>query len=495
VESSLFAGIVRVSHMGDRKAGADNVHTDREQVKEVTAEAKRVGVRVRMLPPELDVSGRLPLKERPALREAVEGVERGEYGGIIVAYLSRLGRNVREQLHVWDRVESAGGRIIVVRERIDTSTPSGRYVRTILAANDERELEEYTERFEQLRGWATAAGIWQRRQTPRGYRKDPATRKLVPDERAEETRQAFLRRAAGETNSSLARDLRMTPSGVRALLSNRVYLGELRVGKHVNLTAHEPLVTEEEWLAAQRHQTARPGKSNKPAALLAGLVRCASCGHVMSRTSPSGGYRYYSCRKMHSERLCPHPAAITLKGLEQAVEEIALAELGKLEATAARSDRDITAARRTLEEAERELAAYLEGVSAAGLGPGQYAEGARKRREAIDDAREHTAELWARRPGIVDGNPVRAWKRMDGAQRNRLLRGLIECVIVAPAGRGKRIPVTDRVRVIKHGTGLVRPYPGGGVSLPIRNLPFPHPDDPVVFRMHFPEDSLEHASG
>src|SRR3954454_19059360 len=229
---SPFAGLVRVSHMGDRRAGASNVHADRDQVMEVTAEAKRMGVSLRILPAELDVSGGRPLKDRPSLREAVEGIERGEYSGLIVAYLSRLGRNVREQLQVWDRVEAAGARIVVVRERIDTSTPSGRYVRTILAANDERELEEYAERFERLRDWATAAGIWQRRQTPRGYRKDATTRRLVFDSRAEETRRAFLRRGAEATISSLARDLSMTPSGVRALLRNRVYLGELRVGGH-----------------------------------------------------------------------------------------------------------------------------------------------------------------------------------------------------------------------------------------------------------------------
>jgi site-specific DNA recombinase len=139
------------------------------------------------VPPELDVSGGVPLKQRPSLREAVEGVEQGRYSGIIVSYLSRLGRSVREQLAVWDRVEQAGGRIVVVRERIDTSTPSGRYVRTILLANAERELEEYAERFENLRAWATTAGIWQRRQTPRGYSRDPDTRRLVPDERADVT--------------------------------------------------------------------------------------------------------------------------------------------------------------------------------------------------------------------------------------------------------------------------------------------------------------------
>jgi DNA invertase Pin-like site-specific DNA recombinase len=480
MQSGPFAGLVRVSHLGDRRAGAPNVHADREQVQEVTAEAKRLGIRLRVLPPELDVSGGLPLKDRPSLREAVEGVEAGKYGGIIVAYLSRLGRNVREQLQVWDRVEGAGGRIVVVRERIDTSTPSGRYVRTILAANDERELEEYTERFERLREWATSAGIWQSRRTPRGYRKDSATRKLVPDDYAEETRQAFLRSGAGEKLSRLADDLRMTPSGVRALLRNRVYLGELRVGKHVNPTAHEPLVTEEEWLAAQRRHTARPPRSEEPVALLGGLVRCASCGHLMSRSARGRSQRVYACHPHHSAGRCARPGAVTLATLDRYVEEIALGELANLKATAARSGDDIAKARHALTQAERELAAYLEGVSAAGLAPGEYAQGARQRRDAADHARERLNELLARRPALVDGNPVKAWRRMDSGQRNRLLRSLVECVIVAAAGRGKRVPLDDRVRVIKHGTGLVKPYGGGGVALPIRSLVLPQPDDPVV---------------
>lgn len=495
MQSRPLAGIVRVSHMGDRKAGAPNVHADREQIKEVTAEAKRMGTPVRILPPELDVSGGLPLRDRPSLREAVEGVESGKYGGIIVAYLSRLGRNVREQLQVWDRVEAAGGKIIVVRERIDTSTPSGRYVRTILAANDERELEEYTERFERLREWATAAGIWQQRQTPRGYRKEPATRRLVPDERAQETRKAFLRRAAGETFSRLARDLGMTQSGVRNMLRNRVYLGELRVGDHVNASAHEPLVTEEEWLAAQRYGAARTPRGDGTVAMLAGLVRCASCGHIMSRSGGGRGHRVYACHQQHSAGLCVRPAAITLKALDDCVEQVALGELGKLKATAARSGQDIDGAQRALAQAERELAAYLDGVSAAGLAPGQYAEGARRRRGAVDEARETLTELLARLPALVDGNPIKAWRRMDRGQRNRLLRSLIECVIVAPVGRGKRVPLYDRVRVVKYGTGLVQPYRGGGVALPIRSLVFPEPDDPVVFRMHFREDLLERPSG
>jgi site-specific DNA recombinase len=465
--------------MGDRKAGAPNVHADREQVEDVTAEAERMRVPLRMLPPELDVSGGVPLKERPSLREAVEGVERGRYSGIIVSYLSRLGRSVREQLAVWDRVEQAGGRIVVVRERIDTSTPSGRYVRTILLANAERELEEYAERFENLREWATAAGIWQRRQTPRGYSRDPDTRRLVPDERADEVARAFARRGSGESILAIAHDLEMTPAGVRMLLRNRVYLGELRVGRHVNPAAHPALVDEDTWLAAQRTRTSRPPRSAEPVALLAGLVRCASCGHLMTR-SRSGGKRMYGCPHHHSAGDCPGPASITLSILDEHVTSIARAELARLNTRAAGDGRPLRSARQAIREAEVELAAYLEGVAAAGLSAGQYAEGARKRGQAVEQARERLATLLERERTKIDGDPLKAWEEMSQAQRNRLLRSLIEAVIVVPVGRGRRVPAGERARVVGHGAGLVERYRGGGTPLPIRALAFPDRDDPVV---------------
>lgn len=79
-----------------------------------------------MLSPELDVSGGLPLTARPALLEAVSGIEQGRYGGLAVAYLSRMGRDLRVMLEAWERIEQAGGRVLVVREGIDTSTAAGR---------------------------------------------------------------------------------------------------------------------------------------------------------------------------------------------------------------------------------------------------------------------------------------------------------------------------------------------------------------------------------
>src|SRR5688572_21172760 len=103
-----WIGLVRVSFMGTRVAGTENVHADRDQLDAIERHAQAHNANVHILPPELNVSGGLPLEKRPGLLAAIEAIERGEYDALIVAYLTRLGRSIREQLKAWDRVEAAG---------------------------------------------------------------------------------------------------------------------------------------------------------------------------------------------------------------------------------------------------------------------------------------------------------------------------------------------------------------------------------------------------
>jgi hypothetical protein len=217
--------------------------------------------------------------------------------------------------------------------------------------------------------------------------------------------------------------------------------------------------------------------------LLAGLVRCASCGHAMSRA----GNPAYICHRRHSAGSCPAPAAIAMHRLDDHVERIALRELGHLHARAADTRKATDDAREQLRHAERELAAYLEGTAAAGLAPNQFAAGARARREAVDRAREEVAKAFANPSSLVDGDPVALWPSLGPEHRNRLLRGLIEGVIVASVGRGRRVDVARRARVIAHGAGIITTYPGGGQAMAIRALPLPELDRPGVLSEAIPE--------
>jgi hypothetical protein len=253
------------------------------------------------------------------------------------------------------------------------------------------------------------AGIRQRRQAPTGYQRDPDTRRLVPDDRtAGLVRWAFSARAAGTVPVvEIADCLGMTNSGTRYLLANRVYLGELIVGPYTNPAAHPPLVDARTFEAAQR-SVARPPRRRREPALLAGLVRCASCGHRMTRGG-SARLSVYGCPKHHSGAHCPAPAAVTLALLDAHVERIALAELARLSVLAGantgleRAQDEVTAAHAALD-------AYVEAVSAVEIGVEAFAAGARQRRTRLEQARDELRPRWpssrrsaSRRAGLRSG--------------------------------------------------------------------------------------------
>jgi DNA invertase Pin-like site-specific DNA recombinase len=482
-----YAAVVRVSQMQGRKPGDENFHADRDQLDPIEAWARRERVDLDVLAPEFNVSGGLPLEQRPSLLRAVEGCERGDYAGLVVAYLSRLGRNVREQLRVWDRVEAAGARIVVADGSVDTKTSAGRMQRTIRAAVDEEQREDQGERLNARVEAGVAAGIWQRRQTPLGYRRDDATRRLVPDDHAADVRWAFRAKGSGTSAATIARRLGMTDAGAAKLLRNRVYLGELKVGRHFNASAHEPLVTVAEFEAAQR-SVARParGKSGAPA-LLAGLVRCSGCGHVMSRRS--GRQTTYYCNLATTGR-CGSPASVSMATLDAYVERVALAELDKL-AVSTTPGRNVEQAGARLDTAERELAAYLEAVSAADVGAEAFATAARARREQVEAAKQALRAELARQPAAaIDGTGADVWGTLDAHERNALLRGLLAAVVVRRAGgRGARVPLEDRVRVLAFGTELAVPVRCGNEPAAVVPIPLPDLDADGVLRAPLGEDA------
>lgn len=456
---AVLAGYIRVSHVGGRKV----LRSPDDQRQEIERWAASRGHSVEVLEPELDAKG--SDAARPIFRQAIEGVKSGTYSGVVVAYLSRAGRDLRLMLDLWDEVESAGGVVYSARENIDGSTPAGRLHRNLLASINQHELEERREGFAHARRAAVELGIWQRRQTPRGYDRDPETRGLVPNDQADSVAAAARDVLAGASLVKVATELGITPSGLRYLLRNRVYIGELRVGEHVNAQAHEPILDRETFAALQALLGQRTRKPRKgPPALLSGIVRCASCGHVMTRgTSKGVGYSYI-CPRHHSGVRCPAPVAIAAARLEPYVEAIALREIEQIQLRASAGDA-VNAAQAAVEAARAELGAYLAAVDAAGIGAGDAADGMRLRRERVDEATAALEREQARAPQIpkiIGGRE--AWEALNGHERNQLLRSLLSAVIVRRSGRGRTVAVSERCRVLRYGADLDLPANSGELA-------------------------------
>jgi hypothetical protein len=103
--SGLWAGYTRVSRVGDR---GDRLISPELQAARIRAFAVIRDLEVKILEPELDVSGGSKALERPILSQALEGIEEGRYAGIIVAQLDRLSRmDITEALHTIRKIEAA----------------------------------------------------------------------------------------------------------------------------------------------------------------------------------------------------------------------------------------------------------------------------------------------------------------------------------------------------------------------------------------------------
>lgn len=470
-----WAGYMRVSFVGGRSG--DSFRSVDDQARDIQRWADARSEHVVLLEPELDGKSNDP--NRKILNEAINGVRDGRFCGIVVAYQSRAGRNLKLMIDMWHEVEEVhGGLVMSAADNIDPATSTGRMTRAILASVDQQRRDELTDSFERQCASATERGVWQRRQTPTGYSKDPVTRRLEPNDDARLVQQAFRDRATGRPLVEIARALGLTPSGTRALLRNRVYLGELKVRSYVNLAAHPPIVTVDEFDAAQLARRVRGPRESTVPALLAGLTRCAGCGHVMSRNN-----LVYGCSVNKSAGRCPEPASVTMTRLDAILERVAILELARLSATAAQDTGDSDRARARQSAARRDLAVFLEVTASAGLEADTLAAGIRQRQEAVRVADDEVRALVRERSLPHVGDPEVFWQGLSVEDQGEFLRGFIEAVVVRRVGRGGTVvPVADRVRVLRAGAGVFEVKAGSDVALPLRSV-WPNLNDPRVIRV------------
>jgi DNA invertase Pin-like site-specific DNA recombinase len=445
----VLDGYVRVSSVGLR-AGPRFISA-RQQEAQIRAYAAAHGHVLGRVFVELNRSGRS--HRRPALQSVLDRITSGESGGVIVVRLDRLGRSVAGALHALATIEAGGGNLVSIEDGLNLRTPFGRAFGTILLALAELELDRLAASASESRRRMVARGVHHSALPPTGYLRAPG-KALGPDPRqAPLVVEAFERRAAGATYAEVATFLReaevvnargdcaWTSKAVYKMLQNPVYVGEAFAATARNTDAHPPLVRRGLWLAALAASTSARAKAHG-STLLAGLIRCAGCCHVLGKNQcvTRGGRRLrnpaYRCRRYHRAGECMNPASAAGTLLDAAVVE---ALLGQLDANRPRADHEaaLSAAEDELREAELHARSH----------PGWRSAYTDTDDNAVARARARVLSLW-RRQGLAAlptaAELRRRWKRMTLAEQRQTLAAALETVILFPGSE----PPAERIQLL-----------------------------------------------
>jgi len=454
-----YAAYVRVSRIGGRE-GESFISTDvqRQEVERWAAGRAEIVA----WHEDLDVSG--GTMERPGLDEAMRSVLAGEVDGIAVARLDRFARSLSGALDAIAKLDAAGASFVSVAEGLDPTTAVGKMMMRLILVLAEFERERIAESWAVARSSAVDRGVHISPKVPVGYLRAESGRLVVDPTAAPAVTAVFVARAGGASWRELATILEQagvrtsyggvnwTAQSLRALVSNRAYLGEARSGEFVNSDAHQPLIDPATFARAQ-HKAMR-AVNGSGGGLLSGILRCAGCSFTMKadhmRDRDGEKTRLYRCRGRFSFGDCSGRASVMGRVIEPWIVERFFERIPDLRLKAVDASSELAAAQEAWERAERELIAYRDAESALGA---HFLAGLESRKVMLEEAEAHLADLReaAGLGEVLDLATLRSsWPELSVAERRQVLAGAIDAVFLRRVGQ-RNVPVGERAIVLWRG--------------------------------------------
>jgi DNA invertase Pin-like site-specific DNA recombinase len=446
-------GYIRVSRQGGREGESfRSPELQRERINDI---AKASGVKIVRWYTDIDESG--GKWDRPGFQSTLDDIDEHVASVVVVARMSRFGRSALDVHRAVERMEQSGGALIAGDLNIDTTTPNGKLMRGILTLIAEWELEVASEQWKDAKAAAVESGVYIAKMPPTGYlfdddhrlTPDPETSHLIP--------QMYDRRASGESWGSISQwwagetGRWLDRQSFHHIVKNRAYLGEVRYGKNgdalVNESAHTPLVTIEQWEAAQSKTSVRPARKGE-GQLLSSLMTCASCGRKMTATTSSRGKLLYKCKGLSASGKCPAPVSVQGDQADPYIEASFLA-WATVELEGVSDEREqMETARAAADAARAELVAFVTATSAS-ANPDLFAAALLQREQAVEDADAEVERV--RQSSIVDDLVLSVqsdWPNMRTSERRQLLASAIDSIVVTRGpSQGSRVPFDARVAI------------------------------------------------
>jgi DNA invertase Pin-like site-specific DNA recombinase len=251
--------------------------------------------------------------KRPGLNELLRDIQEKKIDVVLTYKIDRLTRSSKDFYALIEFFEKHNVSYVSVTERFDTSSSAGRLLRNIMLTFAQFEREMTGERIKDKLEQKAKRGFWNGSVPPLGYKK--VGKKLVVDqkkallvkeifEKLVETGHFFevldLARKSGVCVYRTGRPI--TTNGLYYLLRNPIYIGKITWRGQYLPGIHEPIISEDLFLAAQSRIKDKVRK--KPLYkeyLLSPLVKCSECGSTMTNTftnKKKRRYYYYKCVKV-----------------------------------------------------------------------------------------------------------------------------------------------------------------------------------------------------
>ncbi|MFJ2703004.1 recombinase family protein [Streptomyces sp. NPDC087428] len=394
-----------------------------------------------------NVSGAKPVEERPGLRTLM-----ASRPDVVVTWkLDRFARSVAEFLRLVAWAESAGIRLATTDNTVNTTTPTGRMVATVLASLAEWERGMISARITEGHQTRRSQGRWGAGRAPYGYRtvrRDGAAYLEIDEEQAAQVRLAVQELLNEGTVAGTARTTGLSEPQWRRMLKaptfrgHRTHKGTLVVATDgvTPVQFAEPILSAAELLAVrQRMLDLATGADRAPrqaAPLCAGMSSCWRCDGRLNGGTSDKGVRLYKCKLGH---VTIYAATLDARVEEEFLKvwggfaEVAVhleggndlsAEMIEAREQAARIGAQMATAGPLMVSTYEEMSANLEAAYAALLA-------------AHDPEVREVAEPTGRSMGD-------AWEASDEAGKRQLLSSMGLRVVLHPKARADRLEIDWR---------------------------------------------------
>ena len=314
---------------------------------------------------------------RPEFLQMLQDIESGKdhVSFVLVFKLSRFGRNAADVLTSLQRMQDYGVNLICVEDGIDSSKDSGKLMISVLSAVSEIERENILVQTMEGRRQKAREGKWNGGFAPYGYKLEEG-QLFINEEEAEVVRIIFDKYIHTTMGSKKIADWlnahgyfktcryngkqeSFTSPFLIGVIDNPIYCGKLAYGRRrsekipgtrnqyrtvktndymLHDGIHEAIISEEDWLAAQKQRENTNIRQPKTHSLghehiLSGLLKCPICGSGMygnvNRKKKKDGtyykdYFYYACKhRLHVDgKRCDYHHQWGEDVIDAAVEEI-----------------------------------------------------------------------------------------------------------------------------------------------------------------------------